>query len=1053
MMLQRCYPMAFVQWGFLAFFLCFSVGLETPARSCAKHDLLALKEFAGNLTQGSIIAEWSNNDVCCKWVGVICDDVADGAAASRVSKLILPGKGLNGTILSSLAYLDELKVLDLSFNRLQGGLPSEFSKLKRLEVLDLSHNMLSGPVGGALSGLQSIQILNISSNLFVGDLFHFGGLQHLLALNISNNSFTGQFNSQICSSSKGLHILDVSKNHFAGGLEWLDNCSTSLQQLHLDSNLFSGHLPDSLYSMSALEQLSVSVNNFSGQLSKELGNLSSLRSLIVSGNQFSGELPNVFGNLLDLEQLIGNSNSFSGSLPSTLALCSKLRVLNLRNNSLTGSVGLNFTGLSNLFTLDIGSNHFNGSFPNSLSYCHELTMLSLAKNELTGQIPESYANLTSLLTLSLSNNSFENLPGALYVLQQCKNITTLILTKNFHGEEIPENLTAGFKSLVVLGLGNCGLKGRIPAWLLNCTKLEVLDLSWNHLEGSVPSWIGGMDNLFYLDLSNNSLTGEIPKGLTELKGLISPTDHISSLFASAAIPLYVKRNKSDNGLQYNHASSFPPSIYLSNNRLSGAIWPEIGRLKELHILDLSRNNITGTIPSSISEMKNLEILDLSNNSLVGTIPPSFNDLTFLSKFSVAYNHLQGPIPCGGQFSSFPNSSFDGNLGLCGETYHPCNSEQNEGLTATHSVGKFGKSSVLGITIGLGVGLALLLAVILLRMSKRDEDKPVDNFDEELSWSNRMSEALVPSKLVLFQNSDCKDLTVEDLLKSTNNFNQENIIGCGGFGLVYKANLPNGTKVAIKKLSGYCGQVEREFQAEVEALSRAQHNNLVSLKGYCQHVNDRLLIYSYLENGSVDYWLHESEDRNSALKWDVRLKIAQGAAHGLAYLHKECEPHIVHRDIKSSNILLDDKFEAYLADFGLSRLLQPYDTHVSTDLVGTLGYIPPEYSQALKATFKGDIYSFGVVLFELLAGRRPVEVIVGQRSRNLVSWVFQMKSENREQEIFDSVIWHKDNEKQLLEVLAIACKCVDQDPRERPHIELVVSWLDSVGFDGSQQSSS
>ncbi|KAG5032712.1 hypothetical protein AAZX31_06G222500 [Glycine max] len=1050
MVLQRCYPMAFVLWGFLACLLCFSVGLETLARSCDKHDLMALKEFAGNLTKGSIITEWSDDVVCCKWTGVYCDDVVDGVAASRVSKLILPGMDLNGTISSSLAYLDKLKELNLSFNRLQGELSSEFSNLKQLQVLDLSHNMLSGPVGGAFSGLQSIQILNISSNSFVGDLFHFGGLQHLSALNISNNSFTGQFNSQICSTSKGIHILDISKNHFAGGLEWLGNCSTSLQELHLDSNLFSGPLPDSLYSMSALEQLSVSVNNLSGQLSKELSNLSSLKSLIISGNHFSEELPNVFGNLLNLEQLIGNTNSFSGSLPSTLALCSKLRVLDLRNNSLTGSVALNFSGLSNLFTLDLGSNHFNGSLPNSLSYCHELTMLSLAKNELTGQIPESYANLTSLLTLSLSNNSFENLSGALYVLQQCKNLTTLVLTKNFHGEEIPEKLTASFKSLVVLALGNCGLKGRIPAWLLNCPKLEVLDLSWNHLKGSVPSWIGQMDRLFYLDLSNNSLTGEIPKGLTQLRGLISSNYHISSLFASAAIPLYVKRNKSASGLQYNHASSFPPSIYLSNNRLSGTIWPEIGRLKELHILDLSRNNITGTIPSSISEMKNLETLDLSYNSLVGTIPPSFNSLTFLSKFSVAYNHLWGLIPIGGQFSSFPNSSFEGNWGLCGEIFHHCN-EKDVGLRANH-VGKFSKSNILGITIGLGVGLALLLAVILLRVSKRDEDKPVDNIDEELSCPNRRPEALTSSKLVFFKNSDCKDLTVEDLLKSTGNFNQENIIGCGGFGLVYKGNLPNGTKVAIKKLSGYCGQVEREFQAEVEALSRAQHKNLVSLKGYCQHFSDRLLIYSYLENGSLDYWLHESEDGNSALKWDARLKIAKGAAHGLAYLHKECEPHIVHRDIKSSNILLDDKFKAYLADFGLSRLLQPYDTHVSTDLVGTLGYIPPEYSQVLKATFKGDIYSFGVVLVELLTGRRPVEVIIGQRSRNLVSWVLQIKSENREQEIFDSVIWHKDNEKQLLEVLAIACKCIDEDPRQRPHIELVVSWLDNVGFDGSEQSS-
>lgn len=1048
-----------LQWCFLSCLLCLSLALNNnqTSSSCDPGDLSALKEFAGNLTNGSIVKAWSNDVTCCNWIGVVCDNnvtgVGDGAAASRVTKLILPAMGLNGTISPSLAQLDQLNVLNLSFNLLGGGLPVEFSKLKQLKFLDVSHNMLSGPVVGALSGLQSIKVLNISSNLFAGDLFHLDEFPHLLALNGSNNSFTGRFSSQICSSSRDLHTLDLSANHFVGGLEGLDNCTKSLQQLHLDSNSFSGPLPDSLYSMSALEQFSVSANNFSGQLSKQLSKLSSLKSLVVSGNRFSGDLPDVFGNLLQLEQLVAHANSFSGPLPSSLALCSKLRVLDLRNNSLSGPIDLDFTGLSNLCSLDLASNHFTGPLPRSLSYCHELKVLSLARNGLNGSIPESYANLTSLLFVSFSNNSLVNLSGAVSVLQQCKNLTTLILTRNFHGEEIPESAVPGFDSLMVLALGNCGLKGHIPSWLSKCRKLAVLDLSWNYLNGSIPSWIGQMDSLFYLDFSNNSLTGEVPKSLTEMRGLMCPNCGRSNLATYSGTPLFVKRNTSASGLQYNQASSFPPSIYLSNNMLSGNIWPEIGRLKALHVLDLSRNNISGTIPSTISEMENLETLDLSYNDLSGTIPPSFNNLTFLSKFSVAYNHLEGSIPTGGQFLSFPSSSFVGNLGLCRDIDSPCKIINNmRPNISSGSSRKFGRGNVLGITISVGMGLALLLAIILLRMSKREEDKPIDNYDEELNSTrpHRLSEALVTSKLVLFQNSDCKDLTVTDLLKATNNFNQANIVGCGGFGLVYKAYLPNGTKAAVKRLSGDCGQMEREFQAEVEALSRAQHKNLVSLKGYCRHGSDRLLIYSYLENGSLDYWLHECVDGNSALKWDVRLKIAQGAARGLAYLHKGCEPYIVHRDVKSSNILLDDKFEAHLADFGLSRLLQPYDTHVTTDLVGTLGYIPPEYSQSLTATFRGDVYSFGVVLLELLTGRRPVEVIKGKNCRNLVSWVFQMKSENKEQEIFDPAIWQKDREKQLLEVLAIAWKCLDQDPRQRPSIEVVVSWLDSIRFDGCQQ---
>ncbi|KAK7244257.1 hypothetical protein RIF29_39076 [Crotalaria pallida] len=1054
MVLLRCFYETLLQWCFLACLLYLSLGLNNQApSSCDLHDLSALKEFAGNLTKGSIISAWSNDSVCCNWIGVLCDNNATGGAR-RVAKLALPGMDLNGTISPSLAQLDQLILLNLSFNHLVGGIPMEFSKLKQLRILDLSHNMLSGQVAGAVSGLQSIEVLNVSSNLFSGDPFlQLGEFPHLLALNMSNNSFTGRFSSQICSASKGLHTLDLSGNHFVGDLEGLDNCTKSLQKLHLDSNSFSGSIPDSLYSMSALEQFSVSSNNLSGNFSKELSKLSNLKALVVSGNQFSGELPNVFENLLQLEQIVAHSNFISGPIPSTLALCSKLRVLDLKNNSLTGAIDLDFTRLSNLNTLDLASNHFTGPLPSSLAYCRELKVLSLARNRLNGSIPENYANLSSLSFVSISNNSLENLSGSLSALQHCKNLTTLILTKNFHGEEIPESVTAGFESLMVLALGNCGLKGHVPSWLSNCRKLGVLDLSWNHLNGSIPSWIGHMDSLFYLDFSNNSLTGEIPKSLTELKGLISPNCSRSNFSASASIPLLVKRNTSSSGLRYNQASSFPPSIFLSNNLLSGNIWPEIGQLKALHVLDLSRNNITGTIPSSISGMENLETLDLSYNDLHGTIPSSLSNLTFLSKFSVAYNRLQGPIPTGGQFLSFSRSSFEGNLGLCRDIDSPCTSGTGSlgPNLSSGSARKFGRGNVLGITIGIGIGLALLLAVIVLRMSKRDDDKPIDNNDEEFSSRpHRLSEALVSSKLVLFQNSDCKDLTVADLLKSTNNFNQANIIGCGGFGLVYKANLPNGTKAAIKRLSGDCGQMEREFQAEVEALSRAQHKNLVSLKGYCRHGNDRLLIYSYLENGSLDYWLHECVDDNSALNWDVRLKIAQGAARGLAYLHKGCEPYIVHRDVKSSNILLDDKFEAHLADFGLSRLLQPYDTHVTTDLVGTLGYIPPEYSQTLTATFRGDVYSFGVVLLELLTGRRPVEVIKGKNCRNLVSWVFQMKSENKEQEIFDPAIWHKDHEKQLLEVLAVAGKCLNQDPRQRPSIEAVVTWLDGVRFDGSQQ---
>ncbi|CAL9756211.1 unnamed protein product [Musa acuminata subsp. burmannicoides] len=243
-------------------------------------------------------------------------------------------------------------------------------------------------------------------------------------------------------------------------------------------------------------------------------------------------------------------------------------------------------------------------------------------------------------------------------------------------------------------------------------------------------------------------------------------------------------------------------------------------------------------------------------------------------------------------------------------------------------------------------------------------------------------------------------------------------------------------------------MEREFQAEVETLSRAQHRNLVLLQGYCKFGSDRLLIYSYMENGSLDYWLHEKHEGSSMLERGRRLRIALGAARGLAYLHESCEPHILHRDIKSSNILLDEDFDAHLADFGLARLILPTETHVTTDLVGTLGYIPPEYGQSPVATFKGDVYSFGVVLLELLTGRRPVDMCQPKGCREVVSLVLQKKKDRREAEVFDRCMFDSDGDNsQTLRMLEIACLCVNESPKLRPSTNQLVAWLEEICLAG------
>ncbi|THU67104.1 hypothetical protein C4D60_Mb05t21130 [Musa balbisiana] len=1028
------------RWSFLFFFL-FLQDLRTKSQGCYSGDLKALLDFSRGLDSG--VKGWSFNassSDCCGWPGVSCEDSVN--SGRRVIGLEIQNMSLKGSLSDSLTELDHLVHLNLSSNLLKGTVPSTLFHLRRLELLDLSLNEFSGSIPVDLY-LPSILVFDLSYNIFNGSLPAFTGTTKLTTLDVSFNAFSGSLDMSICSSSPGIRILRFSTNNFYGQLpEDVANC-TSLEELSIDLNEISGNLPEALFKLSSLRTLNLQENQLSGRLSSSLGNLSNLEQLDLSLNSFSGYIPDVFDRLNRLQYFSSHSNGFGGHLPSSLSNLSSLRVLNLRNNSLAGEITLKCTIMTRLSYLDLGTNSFTGPIPYSMHQCAALRTLNLARNNLSGEVPISFKNFAWLSYLSLSNNSLSNISSAMETLQGLPRLTGLVLTMSFHGREtMPVDGIQGFRQIQLLVIANCGLSGSVPPWLANCTKLMVLDLSWNHLEGTIPSWMGNLHHLFYLDLSNNSLSGEIPESLAYAKGLISsnisqqgpPTEYF---------PFFIKRNNSRKGLQYNQLSSFPPSLILCSNMLDGPIPPGLGNLKRLHALDLSKNKLSGTIPDELSGMSSLESLDLSHNDLTGRIPLSLTRLNFLSSFSVAYNNLSGSIPTGGQFSTFSSSDFEGNPGLCGYHSNSCSHDLPEAPDQTVGGQRQNRGLIIGTIAGAGFGTAFLLVLIYLFVSrtwyrrKEDTVKPIADCNGSL-------EAGGSSLVLLFQNKDNKELSISDILRSSNNFDQANIIGCGGFGLVYKATLPGGRNVAIKRLSGDYGQMEREFQAEVEALSRAQHSNLVLLQGYCKIGSDRLLIYSYMENGSLDYWLHEKVEGGSALDWRKRLRIAQGAARGLVYLHQSCDPHILHRDIKSSNILLDEMFEAHLADFGLARLILPYDTHVTTDLVGTLGYIPPEYGQSSVATFKGDIYSFGVVLLELLTGKRPLDMCKPKGGRELVSWVVQMKKETREAEVFDPCIHEKAVERQLLQMLEIACLCLSDSPKLRPSTKMLVQWLDNIG---------
>ncbi|KAL6629143.1 hypothetical protein ACP70R_028908 [Stipagrostis hirtigluma subsp. patula] len=1026
--------------AFLGLTLVLLISLATQTNSCTELEKTSLLQFLIGLSQdGGLTQSWRNDRNCCAWEGITCN------GNGLIIEVSLASKGLEGHISPSLGNLTGLQHLNLSYNSLSGSLPLELVSSSSIVVLDVSFNQLNADLHELLSSTasQPMQVLNISSNLFTGQFTSttWKGMGNLIALNASNNSFTGHIPAHFCNISPSFTVLELCYNKFSGSIPaGLSNCS-ELRVLKAGHNNLDGTLPDELFNATSLEYLSFSSNSLQGILdAAQIAKLSNLVILDLGGNKFTGKIPDSMDQLKRLQEIHLDYNNMSGELPSSLSNCTNLITIDLKSNNFRGELTkVNFSNLANLKTLDLMRNNFNGTIPESIYSCSNLTALRLSSNNFHGQLSKGIGNLKSLSFLSLAKNSFTNITNALQVLKGSKNLTTLLIGRNFINETMPDyEVIDGFEKLQVLSFSECSLLGKIPYWLSSLKNLEMLFLDSNQLTGPIPDWISSLNFLFYLDISNNSLSGEIPTALAQMSMLKSEKTAAHLDPRVFELPIYL-----DTSLQYRKAAAFPKVLNLGDNDFTGMIPPEIGILKELLSLNLSFNKLYGDIPQSIGNLTNLLVLDLSSNHLTGIIPASLNNLHFLSTFNVSFNNLKGPVPTTGQLSTFTNSSFGGNPKLCGPTLtHRCSSTEASSASKKQHNKKIIFALAFGVCFG-GTAILLLLArlLVMFRGTRfRTKDMSTNDGDiEALSFNANSEHSLV---MMLGSKGDENKLTFTDIRRATNHFDKENIIGCGGYGLVYKAELPDGSKLAIKKLNGEMCLMEREFTAEVQALSMAQHENLVPLWGYCIHGNSRFLIYSFMENGSLDDWLHNRDDDASAfLDWPLRLKIAHGASRGLAYIHNVCKPQIVHRDIKSSNILLDKQFKAYVADFGLSRLILPNKTHVTTELVGTLGYIPPEYGQGWVATLRGDIYSFGVVLLELLTGRRPVPVL--STSKEIVPWVLQMRSEGKQIEVLDPTLCGIGHEEQMLEVLEVACKCVNHNPSMRPAIVEVVSCLESV----------
>ncbi|OEL25383.1 LRR receptor-like serine/threonine-protein kinase ERECTA [Dichanthelium oligosanthes] len=695
--------------------------------------------------------------------------------------------------------------------------------------------------------------------------------------------------------------------------------------------------------------------------------------------------------------------------------------LNLSGLNLGGEISPAVGSLKSLVSIDLKSNGLSGQIPDEIGDCSSLRTLDLSFNNLDGDIPFSISKLKHLEDLILKNNQ---LIGAIpSTLSQLPNLKILDLAQNKLTGEIPR-LIYWNEVLQYLDVKNNSLTGVIPDTIGNCTSFQftgpipfnigflqvaTLSLQGNKFTGPIPSVIGLMQALAVLDLSYNQLSGPIPSIL----GNLTYTEK-----------LYMQGNRL--------TGSIPPELgnmstlhylELNDNQLTGSIPPELGKLTGLFDLNLANNRLEGPIADNLSSCVNLNSFNAYGNKLNGTIPRSLRKLESMTYLNVSYNNLAGVVPTDNNFSRFSPDSFLGNPGLCGYWLgSSCRS------TSHQEKSPISKAAILGIAVG---GLVILLMILVAVC--RPHRPPVF---KDVTVSKPVNNG--PPKLVILHMNMALH-AYEDIMRMTENLSEKYIIGYGASSTVYKCVLKNCKPVAIKKLYAHYPQSLKEFETELETVGSIKHRNLVSLQGYSLSPVGNLLFYDYMESGSLWDVLHESSSKKKKLDWETRLRIALGAAQGLAYLHHDCSPRIIHRDVKSKNILLDKDYEAHLTDFGIAKSLCVSKTHTSTYVMGTIGYIDPEYARTSRLNEKSDVYSYGIVLLELLTGKKPVD-----NECNLHHLILSKTASNEVMETVDPDI--RDTCKDLGEVkkvFQLALLCTKRQPADRPTMHEVVRVLDCL----------
>ncbi|GAU30038.1 hypothetical protein TSUD_332070 [Trifolium subterraneum] len=722
--------------------------------------------------------------------------------------------------------------------------------------------------------------------------------------------------------------------------------------------------------------------------------------LQLSSNQLSGFIPSWVGNLTNLRVFSAYENHLDGRIPDNLGLIPELQILNLHSNRLEGPIPSSIFTSGKLEVLVLTQNNFSGDLPEEIGNCHALSSIRIGNNHLVGSIPKTIGNLSSLTYFEADNN---NLSGELVSeFAQCSNLTLLNLASNGFSGTIPQEF-GQLMNLQELILSGNSLFGDIPKPILSCKSLNKLDISNNRFNGTIPSGICNISRLQYLLLNLNSIRGEIPHEIGSCVKLLE--------------------------------------LQLGSNYLTGTIPPEIGLIRNLQIaLNLSFNHLHGSLPPELGKLDKLVSLDVSNNRISGNIPAELKGMLSLIEVNFSNNLLDGPVPTFIPFQKSPTSSFLGNIGLCGD---PLNSPCGDIYDHSSYHHKVSYRIILAV---IGSGLAVFVSVtivVLLFMIRERQEKAAKEAAGIVDDPTNDKPTIIAGTVFVDNLKQAIDL--EAVVNAT--MKDSNKISSGTFSSVYKATMPSGVVLSVRRLKSVDKTIinhQNKMIRELERLSKVCHDNLVRPIGYVIYEDVALLLHNYFPNGTLSQLLHESTKQPEYQPdWPARLSIAIGVAEGLAFLHHVA---IIHLDISSGNVLLDANFKPLVGEIEISKLLDPTrGTGSISAVAGSFGYIPPEYAYTMQVTAPGNVYSYGVVLLEILTSRQPVEEDFGE-GVDLVKWVHSapVRGETPEQ-ILDARLstvsfgWRKE----MLAALKVALLCTDNTPAKRPKMKNVVEMLREI----------